>query len=229
MVNILSYGGGVNSTALLFLLIDLRLPLNEVVFADTGAELPDTYQYIKQKIYPFCENNKIKFTVVRNKESIYDWYYKHRKIPTWKTRSCTDLFKIRPIRRYLKRKYKNNIVLYIGISYDEKHRAKESDVSYIKNKFPLVELKIDRKKCEEIILSHGFEVPVKSGCYFCPFQPEWRWLYLKFKYPKLFKLAMKLEENGSAFPKLTLSRKGILRRYIKQKSLNEAFKGVIKR
>jgi len=217
---VLSFGAGVNSTALLFLLRDLEYPLDEVVFADTGAELPETYQYL-EKIQKFCKGNKIKFTVVKNKESIYDWYYRHRKIPTWKTRSCTDLFKIRPIRRYLRKRYKSDIVLYIGISYEEKHRAKENNVKYIKNSFPLIEHKIDRVKCEEIILSHGFDVPAKSGCYFCPFQPEWRWLYLKFKHPELFKSAMKLEENGTAFPKLTLSRKGVLRRFLTQRNLEE--------
>jgi len=59
---ILSYGGGVNSTALLFLLKDLDYPLDEVIFADTGAELPETYQYL-EKIQNFCEDSEM--TIVR--------------------------------------------------------------------------------------------------------------------------------------------------------------------
>jgi len=226
MKYILSYGAGVNSTALLFLLLDLEYPLDDVVFADTCAELPETYKYLR-KVEKFCKKEGIKFIIVKNKESIYEWYYRHKKIPIWKTRSCTDLFKIRPMRRYFKSEYKGEkIVLYMGISYEEKWRVKESNVKYVVNKFPLVEQKIDREKCKEIILSHGFEIPEKSGCFFCPFQPEWRWLHLKKKHPELFEKAIRLEENGSAFPNLTLSRKGSLRKYLNQHFIDSFAKGV---
>jgi len=211
MKYILSFGGGVNSTALLFFLIDNNFPLDEIIFADTGAELPETYKHIN-KIQEFCKRNKIKFTIVKNEVGIYEWYWKHKKIPTWNRRSCTDIFKIRPIRRYLKERYsKEKFVMYIGISYDERQRAKKSNVKYIKNRYPLIENGIDRKRCEKIIISHGFKVPPKSGCYFCPFQPEERWEWLLKNYPLLFQKAKALEENGSAYPKLTLSRRGPLK------------------
>jgi len=49
---ILSYAAGVDSTALLFLLIKNKIPLDYVVFADTGSELPETYDYINTiKLY----------------------------------------------------------------------------------------------------------------------------------------------------------------------------------
>ena len=177
MKHILSFGGGVNSTALLFFLVDNRYPLDEVVFADTGSELPETYEFIG-KIKEFVKTIGIKFTIVRNKECIYEWYFKRKKIPTWNSRSCSDLFKIRPIRRYLREKFgkKEKFIMYIGFAYDERHRAKPSNVKYVINRFPLIECKITRKKCEEIIRSHKFVPPIKSGCYFCPFQPEWRWI-----------------------------------------------------
>ena len=40
---ILNMGGGVNSVALLVELINRGIQLDEVIFADTGAEMPHTY------------------------------------------------------------------------------------------------------------------------------------------------------------------------------------------
>ena len=41
--HVLSLGAGVNSTALLIYLVKNRMPLDYVVFADTGNEMPETY------------------------------------------------------------------------------------------------------------------------------------------------------------------------------------------
>ena len=40
------YGGGVNSTALLIGLHQHRIPVDLILFADTGAEHPHTYAYL---------------------------------------------------------------------------------------------------------------------------------------------------------------------------------------
>ena len=47
---VLSYGAGVNSTALLFFLVKQKFPLDYVVFADTGNERPETYSYLEKHI-----------------------------------------------------------------------------------------------------------------------------------------------------------------------------------
>ena len=45
-INMVSYGGGVNSTALLIGLHQHRIPVDLILFADTGAEHPHTYAYL---------------------------------------------------------------------------------------------------------------------------------------------------------------------------------------
>ena len=45
-MNIVSYGGGANSTALLVGLQQHRIPVDLILFADTGAEHPCTYDYL---------------------------------------------------------------------------------------------------------------------------------------------------------------------------------------
>ena len=56
-MNIVSYGGGANSTALLVGLHQHRIPVDLILFADTGAEHPHTYPMPKfeyDKDYPFA-------------------------------------------------------------------------------------------------------------------------------------------------------------------------------
>ena len=45
-MNIVSFGGGTNSAALLIGLYKHKIPIDLITFADTGAEHPHTYQFI---------------------------------------------------------------------------------------------------------------------------------------------------------------------------------------
>ena len=46
-MNIVSFGGGTNSAALLIGLYKHKIPIDLITFADTGAEHPHTYQFIE--------------------------------------------------------------------------------------------------------------------------------------------------------------------------------------
>ena len=93
--------------------------------------------------------------------------------------------------------------MYIGISYDEKHRAHKATRGYyrdrkakgIKPVYPLVEWKITRYNCIKIIKEHGLKVPEKSGCWLCPFQSKKRLLWLRNKHPELFQKIVELEKR----------------------------------
>lgn len=64
MKHILSLSGGKDSTWLLFELVRRKLPLDEVVFFDTGWEFPQMYQHLEQ-LSEFCKINNIKFVNLR--------------------------------------------------------------------------------------------------------------------------------------------------------------------
>jgi hypothetical protein len=68
---------------------------------------------------------------------------------------------------------------WIGISLDEMTRMKRSDVKYITNRWPLVEMKMTRHDCERWLRSHGLEVPVRSACVFCPYHDKKEWRSIK--------------------------------------------------
>ena len=89
------------------------------------------------------------------------------------SRQCTDRWKIRPIRTKLRellgrRPRTGDIRALIGISLDEWHRMRSSDVKYITNRYPLVDLRMTRTDCTQWLASQGLEQPPKSACLLLP-------------------------------------------------------------
>jgi hypothetical protein len=193
----MNYGGGVNSTAMFFVLLKNKIPLDEMIFADTGAEMPQTYKTV-ERMQGIAKQNNILFTIVRSdKGNLYDYCWKYKTVPSRQRRDCTWKFKIRPIRNYIREKYgkEEHFNQYIGISYEEKHRVRLSDVRYATNVYPLIDNKIDRNECIKINKENGFDDTLKSGCYICPFTRKQGWIDLAKNNPELFDKAIALEEN----------------------------------
>lgn len=204
--HILSFGGGVNTAALMILLIQEQMPLDEVVFADTGGEVPETYDYLKVAA-DYLETHGIPFRVVANRVQGRDLYancWHRRVIPSAVWRWATRDFKVRPIFKYY-RSFNAHIDQYVGIAWDEVERMKDSTVDYVTNVYPLIERRMTRNDCIRLIEAEGLPVPVKSGCFFCPFNSLDRWAWIHEKHPQLFERAIQLEENSKHFPNQRLS------------------------
>lgn len=195
-MRILSLGCGVNSTALL-ILKDFDL----AVFCDTGGENPETYEYLEKYIKPYCKKHNIRLEEIRREDTLYDHYMSKQIIPTRRFRHCTDKFKIRPLKKFFKQF--DTVEVLIGFASDEAHRAKDG----CGNTYPLIEMGITREGCKQIIIDAGLPIPIKSGCYFCPFTPKQKWLDLLENHKDLFIKAEKLEKNNKRYPRLTLTNK----------------------
>lgn len=95
-------------------------------------------------------------------------------------RSCTHRWKIVPMRRWLQsNRNGENIEQWIGISWDESQRMKDSDVKYITHVWPLIDLRMTRKDCINWLDEHGIEIPPRSACTFCPFHNTAEWCRIK--------------------------------------------------
>lgn len=200
----LSYGAGVNTNALMVLLIRKKMPLDIAVFADTGAELPETYAYLNIA-HRYLKAHGIELKIVKSKNgTLYDTCKRRSVIPSKIWRWSTRDYKIRPIYGFY-RSVGTHITEYVGIAYDEIERMKDSREEYVTTKYPLVDLKMTREDCIEVIKSAHLPIPVKSGCFFCPFQdiPRWQALYLKHR--NLYRQAMRLEEFSKHFPEQKLN------------------------
>lgn len=182
---VLSFGGGVQTTAMAILVVQGRIACDEVVFADTGAEKPETYWYMVEYTKPLFESIGIPFITVKQEPQLYEYCIEHKIIPSVHWRWCSDKAKQRPITKYLNKDDKR----LIGFSTDEVERATNKEKEY-----PLLDLGISYADCEKIIISYGWPMPARSSCYFCPFQPYLEWNWLKREHPELIQKCLELEE-----------------------------------
>jgi hypothetical protein len=220
----LSMGAGVQTTALLFEFWQEE-KWDYVVFADTGSERASTYKYLEDYIKPFCKIHGIKFVTVKSDEPLEDYLRRKKIIPQPHKRFCTDFSKIRPLRKFIKSigaTAKNPVEVHLGISLDEIGRVSgKKNRKYENIKYPLIDRKITRKECHDIIEKHGYPQPSKSGCDFCMFNSRKFFKELSISEPKRFKEIVSLEENSHSFKaKYYLHGKYPLRMLIEQQSLD---------
>jgi len=187
----------------MLLLVEHGRPLDEVVFADTGAELPPTYDYLRS-VTSYLERYGVPFRRVLSLSGfLYDRCMRRRVIPSQIWRWCTRDFKILPIYAYY-RSLGVHVNQYLGIAYEERDRMRESGVPYVTNRYPLVSRRMNRDRCVDMIIGAGLKLPVRSGCFFCPFNSISRWAEIYRNHRNLYSKAMTLEENSKHFPKQKL-------------------------
>lgn len=186
-----------------------------MVFADTGAEYPETLEYIEY----FQEATGLPIDIVKankvenldcSRRGLLDYCYKRTLIPMRAFRWCTEKFKIGPLYNY---QLRNNVHhQYIGFDADESRRVKNFNNLFITTSYPLIEAGINRQGCIDIIAAHGLKVPRKSGCWCCPFQALSGWKYLYLKHPLLWDKAVNMEraviERRGGDMRATLWRSG---------------------
>lgn len=215
--SVLSFGGGVNSVALLLRLVREGTPPDLVLFADTGEEAPETYRYIEDRIRPFCAERGLPFEVVTSGLGrMVDYYAAKGAIPSMMRRDCTSKFKVDPIARRLRALGygpKKPVRMLVGLAADETHRVNRHSAraaAWRRQEYPLHDLfKMDRAACEAEIAAHGWPSPGKSGCRGCPFAGRKGLLALREQDPDDFDRWRRMEETARALnPRMNLLGSG---------------------
>lgn len=187
----LSYGAGIVSEALRLWLIESKLEF-ESVWVDHGCDWPETREFALT-----IPNLTILKPNVEGFDNLYDYCIKYKFVPSFMNRWCTDKFKIRTLYKYFKRP----CLVYIGYSYDEAHRMRNSLDKNIFNQFPLISMKWDRDKCISYIKKQKSKIPIRSGCWFCPYQKKEQWKLLEKLHPDLYERAKYLEKLNIEYRK----------------------------
>lgn len=209
-MRVLSFGAGVQSTALLLAsTLGLVPPFDEVIFADTQAEPKSVYDwlaFVESKI-----GRAVTKVTVGNIET--DLFSNGRSAnpplftlsaagdPGILLRQCSKEYKTEPINAALRKyKSKNPISVSLAISTDEAGRAKKSRLKWIKLEYPLLwpelskncggSLGWHRQKCLDFVETHWGVKPPKSACYFCPYHSNKEWFRLKTEEPEFFEKAI---------------------------------------
>lgn len=200
MGNYLSYGGGVNSTALYLHLLDQGwIPGDpdkgfEAVYVDHKTDWPETREYVKDFAtkYPVTIIDpavRIEKDIHKDFDDLYEYAHAAKMFPSRVARWCTERFKSRILNKY----HKTPCFVFIGYHAGEAHRAKISSSGGQEFRWPLIEDGIDQQGCIDIIKAHGLEVPMKSGCYICPYQRVGELRKLRRVHPDLFCKLERLE------------------------------------
>lgn len=213
-MRIISYGGGVQSTAMLVLAIQGRIEADCALMANVGddSEHPDSLRYLREIAQPWAASHGFTIhelhptrrgepTTIMREITIH----KRDIIPMFGeagnplSRTCTADFKVRTLHRWLRDNgatKKQPATVLLGISTDEIERAGRGKNGTVEiREYPLLTLGLNRTDCAQIIKDAGLPVPPKSSCYFCPYHSETVWRELRRDRPDLFAQAQHLEDT----------------------------------
>ena len=193
--HICGISGGKDSSALAVYLRD-KVPEMEYFFCDTGAELPETYEYLTR-----LEVILGKPIARLNAQRGFDhWFEVFRgALPSPQMRWCTKNMKIKPIEEWIG---EVPALSYVAIRADESNRKGYiSTKPNIQTRFPFIEDGIDHGGVMQILTDAGIGLPkyyewrTRSGCYFCFYQRKAEWIGLAERHPDLFERAVSIEQK----------------------------------
>ncbi|MEU6227521.1 phosphoadenosine phosphosulfate reductase family protein [Streptomyces sp. NPDC047042] len=192
--HVLGISGGKDSSALAVHMRN-RVPEMEYFFCDTGAELPETYEYLNR-----LEAALGKSIVRLNADRDFDhWMEVYQgTLPSPQMRWCTKNLKIKPLEDWVG---DDKVISYVAIRADENRIGYVSTKPNIDAVFPFREEGIDKEGVMRILDEAGIGLPgyyewrTRSGCYFCFFQRKHEWVGLKERHPDLYDKAVEYEDK----------------------------------
>ena len=185
-----SLSGGKDSTCLLLLMIERGLPIDAVIWADTGMEFPEMYAHIAKVGEYLYQERGLHITVLRHPRGFEYFMLEvpqqkkaaiERRItmgqplygygwPGVKVRWCTGQLKTHLITKEVNRlKGQHQLQQYVGIAADEAWRCKGLN-------YPLVDWGITEAQALQICYDRGFdfgglyEIYHRASCWCCPLQ-----------------------------------------------------------
>ena len=220
--HIVPLSGGKDSTALAIFLSQRHPHLNlEYVFSDTGAELPELYEYLQRLEHVLgCKVIRISALEMlgvgeKPSRSAFDVaLYDHFSgfLPSPRSRWCTRMLKIHPFEKHVGN---DRAYSYIGIRADENRSGytgggKPVLVSEQPNIIPVYPFKDEGMglvDVQRLLDDSGLGLPAyyewrsRSGCYFCFYQQLGEWQGLNERHPELYKQAKAYEsgKNGRKY------------------------------
>jgi len=204
-MNIVSFSGGKDSTAMLLMMLEKQIPVDKIICVDTTKEFPQMYEHIK-KVQSIIEPLKIDIVKID-----FDyWFGEHIKIrgkrkgdkgygfPDFRNRWCTALK--REAVKKLQKTIPNESTQFHGIAFDERGRALKNEKRNIE--YPLIEWQITEAQALDYCYAMGldwdglYEKFHRVSCWCCPLSRigELRVLYNDF--PELWTELEKLDKKS---------------------------------
>ena len=208
---IVAFGGGVNSTAVLIGMQQRRIRPDLILFADTGGELPETYEHTRQFsswliAHGFPEIVWVSKTFAGEPTTLEADCLRNQTLPSiaFGFKGCSIKYKRDPQDKYCNHwapakqvwAAGRKCIKVLGYDADEERRASIADDSKYVYWYPLIEWGWWRDDCKRVCELAGF-TPPKSACFFCPNSSRSDIRELARQHPNLFQRALKMEANAS--------------------------------
>ena len=195
-LHIVSLSGGKDSTAMLLRMLEEGMPVDIILFCDTGMEFDGLYHHI-DKLEKYISRPITRIKSQQSFEHLMLYHEPKRKNPelvgrigfSWpgpRNRWCTAMLKTRIIDRYLRELSKKyTLVQYIGIAADEPERIREFN-------YPLVNWGMTEADCLAYCKERGFDwdglydIFHRVSCWCCPLQPLDELRKLRKHFPDLW-------------------------------------------
>ena len=220
-LRVLSLGAGVQSSTLALMIHKGKIPMVDcAIFADTQAEPPKVYEwlkFIKKTVsYPVhivtwrnLEKDVLDASQGEYQAFTIPFYTKNKETGQkgMLMRQCTADYKIKPVTKKVRELlgYKKGervdlkevkVEMLLGISTDELRRMRMNRLRYIDNQYPLINnFGMSRQDCIAWMKDNGYPMPAKSACYFCPFHSQSTWKEIKENDPELFQKAVEMDKK----------------------------------
>lgn len=191
-MDILSYGGGVQSFTILCLIADgaMRIP-HKIVYADMSPFEDETLEFTRTHGQYMAAQFGREITIIQPKKTLEMELMRGRVVtPFWfanddgkpqlvARRSCTTNYKVKLVNDLIARYMWDRV--WLGISADELRRVRGDDEKLTRgrmrtNLYPLIEKDMTRADCVTYLQSRGYPVPERSACNICPFSASIRLL-----------------------------------------------------
>lgn len=213
-----SLSGGKDSTAMLLLMIERGLPINTVLWADTGMEFPEMYDHIRKVDDYLYRERGIHITMLRHPKGFeYLMFEEEKQKPSsienrqrlgvplygngWpgvKVRWCTGQLKTHLISKEVNRlKGEYQALHYVGIAADEPKRIKNEQ-------YPLVDWGITEAEALKLCYDRGYdwgglyEIYHRCSCWCCPLQRIDELRKLRHHHPELWKRLRDMDQRAIA-------------------------------
>lgn len=209
MKHIVSFSGGKDSTAMLLMMIEREMPIDDIIFCNVmatpnlGGEFPEMYAYI-QKIEDYIGR---KISIVQAEISFEEQFYKEYQkgeragqiygYPfttgfSW----CNDRLKLKPLHKYQKRLGEH--LSYLGIAADETKRLARMGKN---TRAPLAEWGITEEMARTYLEERNLLNPLydkfrRLGCWFCPKQCLESLRVLRREYPDYWRILLQWQEDS---------------------------------
>lgn len=204
---------------MLLLMIERNMPVDVVLYADTGMEFPEMKEHMQKLDELLFRERGLHITTLRHPHGFEWMMFEEPKVrpasienrqrlgvpaygngwPGPKVRWCTGHLKTKLVDKFLNQiKGERRAIQFVGIAADESHRCKGNT----HKRYPLVEWGITEAQALQICYDRGFdwgglyEIYDRCSCWCCPLQRIGELRKLRQHHPALWRRLLDMDRRA---------------------------------